>query len=141
MISEIRTYIKTFSELAGADVKVEYLTNNVKCFSVNEATGYQPLIENDITGNKKLQFQFNFDAKLYWNEEVQNNIDNSIFFEKFKKWLDDNNKAGLFPIFQASENIKPESIEATTNGYIFMAEADEAIYRISCKFIYWKGDK
>ena len=81
-------------------------------------------------GNTWYQFIFNFDAKLYWNEEIANNIDNTEFFNNFQNWLEEKNDNKEFP------NV--ESIGATTNGYIFAANADEAIYRITCKMNYRK---
>lgn len=136
MIEEIREYI---SECPFLDefttINVEYLTDKVKAYSINESAGYNPVISHDINGNKEMRFLFSFDAKLYWNEEIENNIDNSLFFEKFKNWLEENDEKKIYPEI---EGIQPLSINAITNGYIYTTGADEAIYRISCEFNYVK---
>lgn len=136
MIESIRNYIATCPYLdTFAAVNVEYLVDKVKAYSVNEGAGYNPVVSETITGDKEMQFQFTFDAKFYWNEEVSNNVNNSEFFEKFRDWLEQNNRNGVFP---SVTGITPESINATSNGYIFATNADVAIYRISCVFNYIK---
>lgn len=136
MIEKMREYIAKCPFLDEfTNVNVSYLVDKVKAYSLNENAGYNPVIAEDDCGNQNMQFLFSFDAKLYWNEEIQNNIDNSLFFEKFRDWLKENDDNSIYPEL---EGIMPESISATTNGYIFATNADEAIYRISCKFTYWK---
>ena len=136
MIESIRNYIAKCPYLDEfTAVNVNYLVDKVKAYSVNENAGYNPVINTDWCGNQEMQFQFSFDAKFYWNEEIQNNVDNSIFFEKFRNWLEKNDENGIYPEI---EGIEPLSISATTNGFIFATNSDEAIYRISCKFTYMK---
>lgn len=136
MIEEIREYIaecpylKEYSEL-----NIEYLTDKVNTYSINESAGYDPVIHNFLVGSE-MQFLFTFDSKLRWNEDIQNNIDNSKFFENFRNWLEENNNKKIFP------NIKGiYKIEALTNGYIHATNANEAIYRIQCKIEYFKRRK
>ena len=136
MIEKVRAYIATCPYLEEfTAVNVNYLVDKVKAYSVNEGVGYNPVLKKDIIGNEECQFQFMLDAKLYWNEEIANNIDNSVFFEKFSNWLRENNKKKIFPQI---EGIEIETIGATTNGYIFATNADQAIYRISCIMKYFK---
>ena len=135
MIDKIREYMSKCPHLNDVFLNVNYLVDKVKAYSINESAGYNPIISKDILGNKEMQFKFNFDVKVYWNEEVRNNIDNSIFFEKVRDWLEKNNKSKIYP---EVDGIEPISISATTNGYIYATYADEAIYRISCVFIYMK---
>lgn len=136
MIEKIRDYIAQCPYLDEfTAVNVDYLVDKVKAYSINESAGYNPLINKSITGEKEMQFMFNFDAKLYWNEELENNINNSLFFENFRNWLENKDENGVYPDI---EDIQPISIRAITNGYIFATNSDEAIYRISCIFNYKK---
>ena len=139
MIDKIRDYIATCPHLDKfIEVNVNYLKDKVKAYSINENAGYNPVLDTYLNGDKEMQFLFSFDAKFHWNEEIQNNVDNSIFFEDFRNWLEDNYENDIYPKIKG---IQPLSISATTNGYIFATNADEAIYRISCKFIYIKPKK
>lgn len=137
MIDSIREYISKCPYLEEyIEVNVDYLKDKVVAYSVNPSVGFNPVVSEDVVGNQERQFLFTFDSKLYWNSEVQNNIDNSKFYEDFSNWLENNNKNGIFPTLQKGET--PIKIEALTNGYIFQTNSDEAIYRIQCKLEYTK---
>lgn len=137
MIDQIRDYIATCPHLSEfSTVNVDYLIDKINAYSINEGVSYNPVISKDIIGNEECQFQFTFDARLYWNDEIANNVDNSIFFENFREWLRKNNNNKIFPKI---ENIQIESISAITNGYLFATNSDEAIYRISCVMNYWRS--
>lgn len=139
MIEKIRDYIAECPHLDEfTKVNVNYLVDKVNAYSVNEDSGYNPVLAPRIYGNDEMQFLFSFDAKFYWNEETENNIDNSKFFEKFRDWLEDNNSKGKYPKI---EGIEPLTIGAITNGFIYATNSDEAIYRISCSFTYEKEGK
>ena len=136
MIDEVRDYMAKCPYLEEyAELNIEYLVDKTNAGSINENAGYDPIINKFLYGSER-QFLFTFDAKLYWNEEIRNNIDNSLFFEKFRNWLEKNDEDSIYP--ETSKDIIPESISATTNGYIYATNSDEAIYRISCKFTYLK---
>lgn len=138
MIDKVRDYMAKCPYLEEyAELNVEYLADKVKTYSINENAGYDPVISGteDILGNCEKQFLFTFDSKLIWNEDIQNNIDNSRFFEKVKKWLEENNKNEIYPDIKGIYEIG-----ATTNGYIFATNENEAIYRIQCKLKYLEED-
>lgn len=135
MIDKLREYIAKCPYLKEyAELNVEYLADKTNTYSINENAGYNPILNQFICGSER-QFLFTFDSKLKWNEDIQNNIDNSKFFEDFRNWLETNNKNKTFP-----EISGVYSIGATTNGYIFATNANEAIYRIQCFLNYFKED-
>lgn len=133
IIDKVRDYIATCPYLKEyAELNVEYLIDKVNTYSINESAGYNPVLNQFISGSER-QFMFTFDSKLIWNEDIQNNIDNSKFFENFRNWLETNNKNKKFPKIPGIYKIK-----ALTNGYIYATNAKEAIYRIQCKLEYFK---
>lgn len=135
MIDKIREYIATCPYLDEyAELNIDYLLDKVNTYSVNENAGYNPIINKFLKGSER-QIMFTFDSKLRWNEDIQNNIDNSKFYEDFRDWLETNNKNKVFPNIEGIYKI-----EALTPGYIFATNANEAIYRIQCKAEYFKED-
>ena len=137
IIDKVREYISTCPYLDEyAELNVEYLADNVNTYSINESAGYNPIFSKDILGNEDCQFLFTFDSKLCWNEDIQNNIDNSKFFEDFRNWLEENNNNKIFPDIKGIYSIK-----TLTDGYIFATNANEAIYRIQCEIKYIKRRK
>lgn len=135
MIDKVRDYFVKECPLLDkyTELNINYLVDKNKAYSINENAGYDPIISEDIIGNQERQFLFTFDSKLIWNEDIQNNIDNSKFFEDFRNGLEENNRKGLFPEIKGIYEIG-----ATTNGYIFATNANEAIYRIQCYLKYYK---
>lgn len=137
MIENIRSFIAGCPYLdQDTAVNVDYLVDKVIAYSVNEQASYDPLIEEDVLGNEYCQFKFMLDAKLHWNDEVENNVSNSHFFDNFSNWLKIQNENGNYPQF--GNNITVDSIKATSNGYIFDTNSGEAIYRIECIMYYTK---
>lgn len=133
IIDRVREYIVKCPYLKEyAELNVEYLIDKVATYSINENAGYDPVLNPFLHGSER-QFLFTFDSKLYWNEDIQNNIDNSKFFEDFRNWLENNNKNKIFPDIHGIYEIG-----ATSNGYIFATNANEAIYRIQCYLNYFK---
>lgn len=133
MIDKVREYIAKCPYLKEyAELNVEYLIDKVNTYSINENAGYNPILNQFISGSER-QFMFTFDSKLIWNEDIQNNIDNSKFFENFRNWLETNNKNKIFPEIPGIYKI-----QALTNGYILATNANVAIYRIQCKLEYFK---
>lgn len=135
MIDKVKTYIDGCPYLADfKESNINYLVDKVNVYSVNESAGYNPIINLYLLGSDR-QFLFTIDSKLHWNEDIQNNIDNSKTFENIRNWLETNTKKQIFPEIDGIYKI-----EATTNGYIFATNANEAIYRIQCKLEYYKED-
>lgn len=133
IIDKVRDYIAKCPHLREyADLNVNYLADKVNTYSVNENSGYNPVVEIYLL-DRDMQFLFTFDSKLYWNEDIQNNIDNSKFFANFKRWLEENNKNKIFPNVAGIYEIG-----VTTDGYILTTNANEAIYRIQCYLKYYE---
>ncbi len=135
MIEKVRDYMAKCPYLDKyAELNVEYLVDKVKAYSINENAGYNPILNKFLRGSER-QFLFTFDSKLHWNEDIQNNIDNSKTFEDTRNWLENNKKGKIFPDIPGVYDIG-----ATTNGYIFATNANEAIYRIQCFLYYFKEE-
>jgi len=133
MIDKVREYMAKCPYLDEyGELNVDYLVDKVKTYSINENEGYDPIINKFLCGSER-RLLFSFDSKLHWNEDIQNNIDNSKFFENVRDWLETNNKDKIFPDISGVYEIG-----ATTNGYIFATNANEAIYRIQCYLYYFK---
>ena len=65
-----------------------------------KSAGYDPVISEDIIGNPRKTVLFTFDSKLIWNEDIQNNIDNSKFYENFREWLEKITETKSIPILR-----------------------------------------
>lgn len=95
-------------------------------------------VEEYIDDGFEGQFVFNLVCRFDWNDEIQNNIDNSNFFEIISDWLEECTNNRDLP--KLDDNFTPNSIEALTSGYLFDVASDfkTARYQIQCRFLFEK---
>lgn len=137
MIEKIREYVAKCPYIEELNqILINYMADDIKACSINEEVSYNPIVEKYITGYKECQFRFNLDIKLHWNEDLITNIENSKVYENFSQWLEKMDKAGNYPDI---DGINIHYIGATSNGYIYMTESNEAIYRMSCVMNYGRS--
>lgn len=91
-----------------------------------------------VDGSSERQFVFIFAARFPWNQERENNLENSGFFEHFQQWLEKCTENDTLP--DMPEGCTPFSIEATSSGYLFGIENSQryAKYQCQCTLIYDK---
>lgn len=137
MIEQIRTYIETcpfLNELA--ELNQNNSIEQDKNYSINESADYNPVIYSFLNGEKEMQFAFHLDTCLSWTDPLQENTNTSLFFEKFRNWLEENDEQNIYP--EVDANILPLSISTTTNEYMVEPNSTEALYRINGIFTYIK---
>lgn len=119
---------------------IDFLSNNSTDYSI-EPVPIKRKVEEYIDGGYREQFVFNLVCRFDWNDEIQNNINNSNFFEIISDWLDECTNNGILP--QLDDEFMPIQIEALTSGYLFdvASEFKTARYQIQCRFLFEKeGD-
>lgn len=119
------------------DISVDFLPDETDTFSIEE-TPTNTVIKSFIDGSSQRQFVFVLAARLFYSEELRNNIDNSGFFEKFQNWLEDCTFDGTLP--ELSDGLTSTKIEAMSNGYLFDINDNlqNARYQIQCRLLYDK---
>ena len=138
VIESVKNYIMTCPYLAElARVNVDFLPDDPNTYSVEE-TPTNTIIRTYLDGSSERQFVFVFASRLYYSDEIRNNIDNSGFFEDFQKWLEEQSENGILPTL--SDGLNPSKIEAISSGYLFDISGDlsNARYQIQCRLIYDK---
>lgn len=135
MIESIKTYLQNCPYLTNYIGKVDYLVDRNNFYSIAEEENYNPII-NDTLGFKQYkQFRFNIDIRLKWCEDDSINIANTTLFNNFSKWLREQDNNSNYPTIT---NVEIESIKTITNGYLYVADNEIAIYRISCEIRYYE---
>ena len=138
VIESVKNYIMTCPYLAElARVNVDFLPDDPNTYSVEE-TPTNTIIRTYLDGSSERQFVFVFASRLYYSDEIRNNIDNSGFFEKFEKWLEENQAKGNLP--ELPEKMTASSIEINSNGYLYGIDNNMAYarYQIQLRLLYDK---
>lgn len=132
----VRDFIMKCPFLNEGKINVDYLGLDVTEYSI-DAVPAETVIKKYIDGSSERQFLFNFASIEYYGADVIQNIDNSGFYERFAKWLDDMSSSGELP--EMPEGTKPIKIEALSSGYMFDSNTDTARYQIQCRLLYYQN--
>ena len=138
LISSIRDYILTCPYLEKLeDLGINFLDETSNSFSIEEVPS-KSKIKKYVDGSILKQITFVVASIFDFSDELQNQIDNSGFYEDFSDWIEDNNDKGVLPILK--EGLTPEEIEVETSGYLYniFDGIKKARYQIQCKFTYLK---
>lgn len=138
IIESVKNFIATcpyLDELAA--VNVDFLPNDPESYSIEEVP-IDPIITNYVDGSSTRQFVFVFASRLFYSDELRNNIDNCGFFEDFQNWLEECTENDILP--EMAEGCIPFSIRALSSGYLFdiAGNMQNARYQIQCQLIYDK---
>lgn len=138
IIESIRDYLLKcpyLNELA--KVNVDFLPEDPMTYSI-EQTPSEPVIKKYLDGTTDRQITFVFACRMFYSDELINNINNSGFFEKFQDWLFDNSEEGILP--KLEDGMIPDRIEAISSGYLYDISGDltNARYQVQCRLLYEK---
>ena len=118
-------------------LNIDFLPEDPDTYSI-EGIPAPEIIKTYLDGSTERQFVFVFAARLFYSEEVRNNIENSGFYEQFAEWLEEQTEAENLP--QLSGGKTASKIEAMSSGYLYDIAGDltNARYQIQCRLIYDK---
>lgn len=136
IIESVKKYIESCPLLEGFKrLCVDYLPETTDTYSI-EGIPAQTVIRSYVDGSTERQFVFVFAARLFYSEEIRNNIENSGFYEAFADWLEEQSEAGSLP--ELPNGKTASKIEAMSSGYLFDISGDlsNARYQIQCRLIY-----
>ena len=138
IIESVKNFILTCPCLVElAAINVDFLPESPDTYSIEEVP-VSSVLQTYLDGSQERQFVFVFASRFYYSDETRNNIENSGFYEDFSDWLDEQTKAGNFPVMR--DGLTPSKIEAISSGYLFDVAGDlsNARYQIQCRLIYDK---
>lgn len=141
IIESIKDYIMTCPFLEElSNVNVDFLPEDPLTYSI-EQTPSEPILKRYLDGSTERQITFVFACRMFYSDELINNINNSGFFEKFHEWLFENSENDKLP--ELEEGLVPYRIEAISSGYLYDISGDlsNARYQIQCRLIYEKEGK
>lgn len=140
MLESVRKYLLTCDLLNdNGKLGIEYLDNEPINYSIEEGVGYNPILETYLDTSSRRQFLFSLTSREYFGQdEVEQNIANSKFYEDFYNWLETNTFNGILP--ELEEDKTAESIKALSSGYLFSVDDGMKVarYKIQCQLIYEK---
>lgn len=118
-------------------INVDFLPEDPTTYSI-EQTPSEPIVKKYLDGTTDRQFTFVFACRMYYSDELINNINNSGFFERFQDWLFENSEDGILP--ELEDGLIPNKIEAISSGYLYDISGNltNARYQVQCRLLYEK---
>lgn len=138
IIESVKDFILTCPLLAELkSLNIDFLPEDPDTYSIENIPA-QEILKTYLDGSTERQFVFVFAARMFYSEEVRNNIENSGFYEKFAEWLEEQTEADNLPILTGGKTAS--KVEAMSSGYLYDIAGDlsNARYQIQCRLIYDK---
>ena len=109
-------------------VRIDWLEYEAVSFSISPLPlDNNGIIRRDVVGNVEKSYQVMFSVVFDYTPDLQQQIENSSFFEDLDKWLKKNNKERVFP--ELEEGRKPVSIGINQTPYLFYVPEDNQVAR------------
>lgn len=138
IIESVKDFILTCPLLTELkSLNIDFLPEDPDTYSIENIPA-QEILKTYLDGSTERQFVFVFAARMFYSEEVRNNIENSGFYEKFAEWLEEQTEADNLPALTGGKTAS--KVEAMSSGYLYDIAGDlsNARYQIQCRLIYDK---
>ena len=139
IIDKIIDYIRDCPLLdANTPITSDYLSEEALNYSI-ETSPTETVTTEYIDGSTERQLVFYLTSREVASAYDDINIQNTIFYENFANWIEEQNDLGNLP--ELDNPCVALSIETLSPAYVVQIDADRARYVIHMKFTYFKGGK
>lgn len=97
---------------------------------------FTPVVTTYVNGDTERIYQFNFGSREFYSMDRIQNIENSVFYEKFSNWVEEQNWNENFP--EMPEKCYPRALTVLSPGYLFDGAMKNARYQIQLQLEYYK---
>lgn len=137
IIESIRNYFLSCPLIdEESKINVDYLGIEAVEYTIDSVPA-EKVIKTYVGGDTLNQYVFVFGSREYYGSDTLQNIENSGFYEKFSKWIEEQSKLGNLPVL--SGNKKAMKMETLTSGYLFDITESLARYQIQIRLVYYEN--
>lgn len=135
MLEKIREYFKKEVTLAEEfnEILVDFLGKEATSYSI-EPIPTDKVLRPYTDGGGLYQLVFQFGSKEFYDESLNQNIENLNFYERLQNEIEENNNKGILPDIDGIQ-----SIECLNNGTIQDIQNGTAKYGIQMRITYIKN--
>lgn len=116
-------------------INVDYLGVDAIEYTI-DSVPTDTIIKQYVDGGALKQYVFVFGSREYYGPDTLQNMENSGFYEKFSKWIEEQSNIGELPILSGSK--QATKMEVLTSGYLFDTSEDNARYQVQCRLVYYE---
>lgn len=134
VIECLRAWFKEYSGLSGR-LDVDYLGEDADTYSIDTIPS-EEIIKRYKSGAVK-QYQFAISSRRFYDQNIEQNIENLKFFEDLTTWVEQKAKARQLPTMDGGRTAL--RIVVTSNAYPFIVSEDgKARYQVQMRLEYYK---
>jgi hypothetical protein len=135
MLEKIREYFEKKVTLAEEfnEILVDFLGKEATSYSI-EPIPTEKVLRPYTDGGGLYQLVFQFGSKEFYDESLNQNIENLNFYERLQNEIEENNNKGVLPEIDGIQ-----SIECLNNGTIQDIQNGTAKYGIQMRITYIKN--
>lgn len=127
MYTGLMEYLEQSPYLEGQTFNFDFLGSQPLEYSLSIPTNV-PELATHVNGDKRCQQTFYLQARLPWGEDIRNNINNLEFFQKVKRWFENQNKRKNLPDLGPGKTAT--KVIASTDGYLENTTGGTGRYQI-----------
>ena len=131
----IQKWLKTYSGLSGR-LDVDFLDEKVETYSV-DTIPCEEILKRYKDGGTRKQFQFAVSSRMFYEQNIKNNLGNLQFFEDLTAWVEEKARARELPAMDKGRTA--QKIVVTSTAYPFIVSEDgKARYQIQMRLEYYQ---
>ena len=135
VIENVRAWLRTYEGLKGR-LDVDFLGEDVDTYSV-DTIPCEETLKKYRDGSRKKQFQFAVSSRRYYEQDIEQNVDNLQFFEDLTAWIE--NKEAVRQLPEMDEGKTALKIVVTSTAYPFVVSEDgKARYQLQMRLEYFQ---
>lgn len=130
LIESIQSYLDDFLIELERDewVRIDWLDYEAVSFSISPIPlDNNGVIQRDVVGNVEKSYQVMFSVVFNYTPDLQQQIENSSFFEDLNEWLKNKNKQKVFP--NLGEGKRAIRIGLNQTPYLFYVPENNQVAR------------
>lgn len=135
VIEHVREWLRTYEGLKGR-LDVDFLGEDADTYSV-DTIPCEKVLKKYKDGSKVEQFQFAISSRKYYEQNIEQNLDNLQFFEDLTEWIEQKQDARELPSMDGDRTAL--KIVVTSTAYPFeVTEDGKARYQTQLRLEYFK---
>ena len=135
IIEGIEQYFLNCDVLKDGCLRVDFLGNKPVEYAI-EVLPCDPVLKRYVGGDTVRQYLFAFGSREYYSQERLQNIENSVVYENFSDWVEEQSQAGNLP--ELPEGMEAQELKVLSSGYLFDGSMSNARYQIQLQLKYYK---
>lgn len=131
----VREWLRSYDGLSGR-LDVDFLDDGPDTYSV-DTIPCEEIIKRYRDGSVRKQFQFAVSSRRFYDQNIEQNLENLEFFEGLTRWIEGKVFARELPVMD--NNRTAQKIVVTSTAYPFVVTEDgKARYQLQMRLEYYQ---